>query len=312
VAVAIEAYGAIEAREVIGAELHRRFISYLDVRPKTAQGYDRALRPFFLYLSQRGISHPTREDVIAYKETARLHLKDTSLRAYMQAVKLFFKWTEEEGIYKNVAGRVKSEPVETEHRRLHLTAEQVRQVLANIDRSSVVGKRDYAILSLMATSGLRTIEVSRADIGDMKGLEGETALYVQGKGRSAKLEPVKVDPLVKAAIEDYMKTRRPGGADEPLFTSESGNSKGGRMTTRSISRIAKDRMMAAGYDSDKWTAHSLRHTAATLNLLNGGTLQETQQLLRHKNIATTQIYLHNVERIKNNSEYRIARAIFGA
>ena len=49
-----------------------------------------------------------------------------------------------------------------------------------------------------------------------------------------------------------------------------------------------------------------------MNLLNGGTLQETQQLLRHKNIATTHIYLHNVERIKNNSEYRIARAIFGA
>ena len=83
------------------------------------------------------------------------------------------------------------------------------------------------------------------------------------------------------------------------------------MTTRSISRVAKENLVAAGLESDRLTAHSLRHTAATLNLLNGGTVEETQQLLGHANIKTTLIYSHALERAKNESENRIAAAIFG-
>ena len=78
-----------------------------------------------------------------------------------------------------------------------------------------------------------------------------------------------------------------------------------------ISLIIKKRLKAAGYDSDRLTAHSLRHTAATLNLLNGASLEETQQLLRHTSINTTMIYVHALERAENNSEARIAAAIFG-
>lgn len=83
------------------------------------------------------------------------------------------------------------------------------------------------------------------------------------------------------------------------------------MTTRSISRIAKTRLVSAGLESSRLTGHSLRHTAATLNLLAGGTVEETQQLLGHANINTTLIYSHALERAKNNSEDRIAKAIFG-
>ena len=83
------------------------------------------------------------------------------------------------------------------------------------------------------------------------------------------------------------------------------------MTTRSVSRVAKDHLIEVGLESDRLTAHSLRHTAATLNLLNGATVEETQQLLGHANINTTLIYSHALERAKNNSEHRIAKAIFG-
>ena len=94
-----------------------------------------------------------------------------------------------------------------------------------------------------------------------------------------------------------------------LFVSTSNNNKGQRLTTRSISGIVKKRLKAAGYTSNRLTAHSL-HTAGTLNLMNGGTLEETQQLLRHSNINTTMIYLHHLERENNQSEKRIADALF--
>jgi integrase/recombinase XerC len=83
------------------------------------------------------------------------------------------------------------------------------------------------------------------------------------------------------------------------------------MTTRSISRIAKDKLVNAGFNSDRLTAHSFRHTAATLNLLAGATIEETQQLLRHTNSSTTMIYAHHLDRMRNNSENRIANVIFG-
>ena len=83
------------------------------------------------------------------------------------------------------------------------------------------------------------------------------------------------------------------------------------MTTRSISRIAKEHMVECGIDDERHTAHSLRHTAATLNLLNGGSLEETKQLLNHKNVTTTMIYVQELERMKNQSENRIAAAVFG-
>ena len=83
------------------------------------------------------------------------------------------------------------------------------------------------------------------------------------------------------------------------------------MTTRSISRIVKNALKAAGLESDRLTAHSLRHTAATLALKNGASLDEVQQLLGHKNINITMVYLHTLERVNNTSSDRITAAIFG-
>ena len=82
------------------------------------------------------------------------------------------------------------------------------------------------------------------------------------------------------------------------------------MTTRSIRAIAKSSMVDAGFNSDRLTAHSMRHTAGTLALLNGASTREVQQLLRHSNINTTMIYAHELDRAKNNSELKVANAIF--
>src|SRR5699024_3567128 len=125
-----------------------------------------------------------------------------------------------------------------------------------------------------------------------------------------KAEYVKVAGIVERAIREYLGTRPNAEADAPLFTSTSNNSAGKALTTRSISGIVKQALRNANLDSDRLTAHSLRHTTATLNLLAGGSLEETQQTLRHQNIGTTMIYNHALERASNNSEERVAGAIF--
>ena len=163
----------------------------------------------------------------------------------------------------------------------------------------------------MITTGLRTVSVINADICDIRTVDGDPVLYYRGKGHEEKAVYVKLAEPVIEAIQDYLEARGEADRTKPLFTSVAHRNGGEKLTTRSISRIVKEHLKGVGLDSDRLTAHSLRHTAATLNLRNGGTLEETRQMLDHANISTTMIYIDDLERAKNNSSKRISAAIFG-
>lgn len=302
---------AIVEQRTINADLFSRWTSYIDASPKTIDTYSKAIKQFFIYLQENGIRQPQREDIVAYREYLKEDHKPTTVQSYLAAVKLFFKWTEQEGFYPNIADRVKGAKIDTEHKKDYLTTKQVNKLLGAIDRSTLKGKRDYAMLSVMVTTGLRTISIINANIEDIRTAGDATALFYKGKGHEEKATYVKLAEPVEDAIRDYLTARGTTDGTEPLFSSVANRNSGGRMTTRSISRVAKNSLIDVDLISDRLTAHSFRHTAATLNLLNGGTVEETQQLLDHANINTTLIYSHALERAKNNSEKRIAKAIFG-
>ena len=302
---------AIVEQRIVNADLFSRWTSFIDASPKTVETYSKNIRRFFSYLVERGITQPQREDIVAYRDYLKEEHKPNTVQGYLAAVKLFFQWTQQEGLYPDVAQRVKGAKLDTEHKKDYLTTKQVARLLGAIDRSTLKGLRDYAMLSVMVTTGLREISIVRADIGDIRAAGDETALYYQGKGHEEKADYVKLAEPVEEAIRAYLTARGETDTKAPLFASISNKNSGERMTTRSVSRVAKDHLIEVGLESDRLTAHSLRHTAATLNLLNGGTVEETQQLLGHANINTTLIYSHALERAKNNSEHRIAKAIFG-
>ena len=298
----------IESKRIDNTLL-KRFLEYLDASEKTVQTYTRALRQFFKFLYENNITQPQRTDVLAFRDNLKdKGCKPTTIKSYIVAVRLFFQWTNQEGLYPNIAEKIKGAKLDQAHKKDYLTVDQIKDVLNNIDTSTLTGARDYAIIVLMVTGGLRTIEVSRADMDDMRNVGNSPALYIQGKGREEKTEYVKLPLQVFKAIGRYREMLEK--QYDVLFVSTSNNNKGQRLTTRSISGIVKKRLKEAGYTSNRLTAHSLRHTAGTLNLMNGGTLEETQQLLRHSNINTTMIYLHHLERENNQSEKRIADALF--
>ena len=301
---------AIVAQKTITEDLFTSFIEYLDASPKTVETYTRAVRQFFKYIYENGINQPTREDVIAYREYLKDTHKPTTVQNYIVAVRLFFQWTEQEGLYPNVAEHIKGAKLDKNHKKDYLTSRQVKKVLETAREESLQGLRDYAILALMFTGGLRTIEVSRANVEDLRTAGDSEVLYLQGKGHEEKTDYIKLMPEVEDAIRAYLKARGAVEPTEPLFTSTSNNSKGARISTRTVSGIVKTALKNAGYDSDKLTAHSTRHTAVTLALMGGQKLEEVQQFARHKNLATTLIYAHNIDRAKNNCEATIAKAIF--
>lgn len=288
-----------------------QFINFIDASPNTVRTYRTSLRQWFLYTKEHEIITPTASDVRQYRDQLLAKgLRPTTVQSYLMAVKQFFKWTEEAGFYKDIAKNVKGLKLGTEHKKDYLTSKQAATVLRNIDRTTLKGKRDYAMLALMLTMALRTIEVSRANIEDLRVSGDVTVLYVQGKGHLEKDAPVRMPEAVEEAVRAYLRARKEMKSNAPLFASTSNNNSGQRLSTRSVRGIVKRCFVEAGYNSPRLTAHSTRHTSATLNLLNGATLEETQQLLRHTNIQTTEIYAHHLNSLNNKSSDRISDAIF--
>lgn len=291
-------------------KIFSRWISCVDASPKTIETYGKSIKQFWAYLQTNEITQPKREDILIYREYLKSNYKPTTVQNYLAAVKLFFRWTSRENLYPNVADRIKGAKIDTEHKKDYLTKKQVKDVIKTIDRSTLKGKRDYAIILVMVTTGLRTISIVNANIEDIRTVGDSTALYYRGKGHQEKATYVKLAEPVEDAIRDYLAARGKPKGNGPLFSSIAHKNSGARMTTRSVRRVAKESFINANLISDRLTAHSFRHTAATLNLLNGGTMEETQQLLDHSNLNTTLIYSHALDRAKNNSENRIANAIF--
>jgi len=283
------------------------FIRSQDVKTSSKETYRKSLKQFLLYSTERNLQDPTREDILNYK-TYLLNdkkLSPTTVTSYLVAVRKFFEWVESEKLYPNIAKSIKGAKRPKGFRKDVLTVAQIKDVLSNIDRSDLEGKRDYALINLLVRTGLRTIEIQRALIEDLRQEGGEAVLFIQGKGRDLKDDFVLLTNETLKPIREYLKERGKVGEKDPLFSSHSNKNKGKGLTTRSIRRIVKERLTEIGIDDRRLSAHSLRHTAITLSLLGGATLQEAQTLARHSDINTTLIYAQNISRVNNAPERKI-------
>ena len=302
-----------QCNSVISSTVIECFSSFLDVSFVTLRAYRSGIKHFITFINSQNITQPNRDTVIMFKKTLQLNgAKTSTVAMYLSAIRRFFSWTESEGLYPNITAGVKSPKQDKGHKKDALSGGQIKSCLEGIDRATVQCKRDYAMFLLMSVCGLRTCEVARANVEDIRQVQGVDCLFVQGKGRSDKKEFVKLCPEVAGAIRDYLNARGPVEDSAPLFASCSRRNRGGRLTTRTVSGVCKTAMKAAGYDSHRLTAHSLRHTAVTLALLAGQSLEDVQHFARHSSITTTTIYSHAVNRLKSQCENAIAGAIFAA
>jgi site-specific recombinase XerD len=282
------------------------FIRSLDVRDSSKNAYRRALERFIGWISLEGIPTPLREDIVRYRGFLQaLGLSPSTVSLYMAALRRLFEWTSDEGLYPNVAAGVRGAKRARGIRRDPLTAGQVRVLLESIDRGSLQGLRDYAMINLMVRTGVRAIEVSRANVEDIRRQDGEAVLWVRGKGRDSADEFVVLTEKTLPPLRRYLEARGAKEGKAPLFASVSDRTSGERLKPRSIRWVVKRRLREAGLDSNTLSTHSLRHTAITLSLIGGASLQEAQALGRHSNINTTLIYAHNLSRVADAPERRV-------
>ena len=243
--------------------------------------------------------------------------KPNTIAQYLRSVCQFFRWTAANGLYPDIAANIHAPKVKHDtHRKDALTAQEVLAIEESIEarakerkqaaqeslkdtagrtqRSTEQGKRLYAMYLLAVNAGLRTIEISRANIKDFVTKGSQAWLYIWGKGHTEPDQRKPIAPEVAAAIRDYLQSRtdKPTTAS-PLFVSTGNRSGGKRIASTTISTMLKRAMQEAGFNSERLTAHSLRHTAGTAVQELTGDIYTTQKYMRHSNPATTEIYLHN-------------------
>lgn len=292
-------------------DLVEKWIAFAQVKPSSVKAYRKGIRRLAEYVNANGIANLSRENLVEYREMLAKKYSPATANLYLTSAKLFLAFLQQEGVLSvNPAEHLKGLKVIAGHKKDSLSVQDTKKILSTFDTSTLKGKRDKAMYALMTTAGLRTIEVARANVGDIVQRSGKFFLYVMGKGRNEKSECVQITEGVYKMIREYLSERGNIADDSALFASVSKRNYGGAMTTTSISRIIKTALRGAGYNSRRLTAHSLRHTAATTMLLSGAAIRQVQQVLRHKNIAVTEIYLHDLDRLNNNAEM-LAAAAFG-
>jgi site-specific recombinase XerD len=163
-----------------------------------------------------------------------------------------------------------------------LTASQVRRLLCACDRRRHVGRRDYAILLLLARLGLRAGEVSALELEDIDWRQGE--MLVHGKGR--RKEALPLPPDVGTAVASYLRRSRPASCCRRLFLCM--RAPHGPLARLAVTELVRRACRRA--DLPVVGAHRLRHTAATQMLRAGSSLDEIAQVLRHRSHDTTAIY----------------------
>lgn len=275
----------------------------INLGPLSQASYRSRLRRFFQWLDSEETTAPTRTTVIAYRRAMESEgLNPTTVSANLVAVRRLFEWLEANVLYHNIARSIRGPRLSHRHRRDCLTREQAMGVLETIDRSTLTGKRDFAMINLMLRTGLRTIEITRADVGDIRQDSDEARLLVHGKGRSEKDDFVVLTEQTLRPIRAYLAARGPVSDTDPLFASCSCRNRLDRLTTRSVRRVVKERFRAIDIDSPRLSAHSLRHTAITFSIRGGATVQDAQAMARHANVNTTMTYFHLANRIDHAGE----------
>jgi len=166
-----------------------------------------------------------------------------------------------------------------------LPSDQVEQVLASIDRKTAMGRRDYAILLILARLGLRAGEIRALTLEDLDWQEG--LITVRGKaGRFSQL-PLPSD--VGAAIADYLRHGRPTASSRCVFLRARAPLEGFRGQS-GVGSMVRHALEGAGIDAVRTGAHQFRHALACQMLKQGALLSEIGELLRHRSPQTTAIY----------------------
>jgi integrase/recombinase XerC len=218
------------------------------------------------------------------------NLAPSTINVRLAAIKSLVEMARKLGKTTIDLGDIESIPAETYRDTRGISVEQFKSMLAEIDPSTPIGVRDYAIMLLFWGNALRRGEIASANIEDF--LPQQQKLTILGKGKRAKVG-IDLSDSVSYALEEWLNFHPCNAPGQPLITSLSHNCYGARIAGDSIYRIVQGYAEAAGIER-RVSPHRLRHSSITAFLdASGGNLRAAQALSRHRNQNTLNLYDDN-------------------
>lgn len=221
---------------------------------------------------------------ISYRDNARDNSSTTRARK-VSSLRTFYKYltTVDKSLNKNPTLELEL-PKQKKRNPVYLTLDESKKLLHTIsqEKNQFHRYRDFAIVLLFLTTGIRLSELASINVDSIKGME----FTVVGKGNKERL--VYMTEASKLAIDEYLSIRPEIENEKALFLSNRHR----RMSNRAIQHMIEKYLLKAGFDTTKYSTHKLRHTAATLMYREGVDIRTLQNVLGHTSIATTQIYTH--------------------
>jgi integrase/recombinase XerC len=275
----------------------------LQIKETTRKSYTKALADFclkvypdlsiadalqsFLSLSQSDALH----QVLTYRKILiDLKLSSATINQRLSALKSLVDYARKRGLCNFTLIDVKGLRSQKYRDTRGRTVDEYRSVLAQIDRSTILGKRDYAICRLLWDNALRRGEIVSLERTSF--LPQSSQLMILGKG-TLELQSIDLNPAVVEAINDYLVTRK----DENLALFVSNNRK--RLDGKDIARIVKKYAEPVGIDL---SPHRVRHSAITAYLdVSEGNVRAAQSLSRHQNLSTLMIYDDNRHQLQSKA-----------
>ena len=272
--------------------------------PRTRRAYLRALeqlKTFVFDRAEMSLLDIEQKHLIAWKEwLVGDGLSQSTINQKLSAASSFYKYLKDKGLVReNPAYGVKRYSVSPYGKATFLKVQEQKRLLAQVDRETEQGRRDYAMLLLFLTTGVRVSVVTNAYVRDIEWTGSEIVLNYTNKGSAAEQARI---TAIWPFFESYL-SQREAEPDEPLFiATESGRQRAAHLpdsdgyrlqplhanTVRGIVRTYAKRASL-----ENITPHSLRHSAA-MTASKKGTMMEVSKLLRHKSLRVTTVYLDHV------------------
>ena len=275
----------------------------------TLTAYKKSMAVFIAWIKANGLQDPgviKASDIRRYKKDLSDKYAPQTINLRLTGVRSFFRFlVNTDRLAINPAAEIEGakRSKSKRHKREELTSEEVRAVINKCrEDQTPAGKRNLALLTLMAYCALRTIEINRANLDNLKTEQERMILEVQGKGYQEADEIVIIPRDQEPVIRSWIASRKKISKDGALFISLSNRTKGERLSLKAIRDLVKARYLAAGVVGDKKTTHSLRHSAISNAIRNGASPLQVQAMARHASFNTTLGYIHSVNRIDNPAE----------
>lgn len=290
------------------------YLSKKKIAQMTLKSYRVSFKHYIKYLKDYDILYAKISDVIRFREFLREKgYSSVYIYTHISALKGLYCYLK--GNYKqlnlpieysfDIMESVKNERIKRQIKKEILTLNQARQLLTftKKTRKTIRQYRNHAIIYLMLTSGLRSHEIVHAKRCDFKCVDGTYLLYFDKLDKERLGNFVKIAPGGVSAIHEYLSRRK--DCNPYLFISHKYAERHKHLSKPFFQHMFEKVLKDSGLKGIHITPHCLRHSAATFNLIRGGTIEQTRGLLRHIDIGSTLLYKEYIEKLNDDSAFEI-------